>query len=335
MKNQSLSDIYSSLGLHDCTVYVVPKIRYNFPVSDYLYLLYKPVIEKNEYSIKSLSVFGHLKFVLVSIFQRKVILHYHWLEFQDMKSFLGMFYKLPCLFFYNIFGGKLVWTIHNLEPHGRKYLKSHLRIHKWMGKIADSVHVHSETASNLVQNKFDIRPEKIHILKHPEFPSTIIDREKSINFLNESFNWNLNDARPIALIWGNIAEYKKIDQILELLKKYDLDLQVVVAGSVKQGEEKLSKRVEKLTSSNPDFYLNVQFIEEEHIPYFFGASDFCLFNFEQILTSGSVEMALSYNKEIIAPRIGDLMELDDAFLFSNTKELVTLIRSSIFTFYNE
>ncbi len=335
MKNQSLSDIYSSLGIMNATVYVVPKIRADFPASDYLYLLYEQLIKDDKYHIKSLSIFGHFRFVLSLFFQQKCLLHYHWVEFQGIKSFLGMLYKLPCIYLFNLLGGKIVWTVHNLEPHGGKFLKTHLRIHKWMGKISDVVLAHSETAAELVISKFDIDKEKVKFVPHPKFPAAFINREQSVNFLNSTFHWNMNPARPIALIMGNIAEYKKIDHLLELVEKYDLDLQVIVAGSVKKGDEKMAKRVEKLASSNPDYYLNAQFIEEEHIPYFFGASDFCLFNFDKILTSGSVEMALSYKKDVIAPRISSLKELDQAFLFSNKKELVTLIRSSIFTFYNE
>ncbi len=53
MKNQSLSDIYSSLGIMNATVYVVPKIRADFPASDYLYLLYEQLIKDDKYHIKS------------------------------------------------------------------------------------------------------------------------------------------------------------------------------------------------------------------------------------------------------------------------------------------
>lgn len=335
MKNQSLSDIYSSLGILNATIYVVPKIRTDFPASDYLHLLYKPFINDDKYNIKSLSFSEHFRFVVNYLFQRNCLLHYHWIEFQDLKSFLGMFYKLPCIYLYNLIGGKIVWTVHNLEPHGGKFLKTHLRIHKWMSKISDVVLAHSETAAELVISKFDIDKEKVKIVPHPNFPSTFVSREESVNFLNSAFHWNIDHARPIALIWGNIAEYKKIDQLLELTEKYELDLQIIIAGSVKKGDEKIAKRIEKLASSNSDFYLKAQFIDEEHIPYFFGATDFCLFNFDKILTSGSVEMALSYKKDVIAPRISSLKDLDQAFLFSNEKELVTLIRSSIFTFYNE
>ncbi|MBO6621166.1 MAG: hypothetical protein JJ892_02945 [Balneola sp.] len=335
MEKQSLSDIYSSLGSQYSSVFVVPKIRSNYPNSDYLYLLYKPLLNAAEYNIESVSVFGHYKFVFKALFSKKIILHYHWLEFQDAKSLIGMPWKLLCIYFFKLCGGKIIWTIHNLEPHSQKLLKLHLWLHTRMAKLADKVHIHSETAANLVHKKFNIPREKLCLHPHPEFPSRIIEREQSIDFLNSEFKWMLNPSRPITLIWGNIAQYKNIVQLLEITEKHRLDVQIVIAGAIKKGQESLAKKIEVITDNNPDFYMKPEFIQEKYIPYFFSAADFCLFNFDQILTSGSVEMALNYKKDVIAPRFGALTELNEAFLFSDEKELVTLIRSSIFTFYNE
>ena len=338
MEKQSLSDIYSSMGMKDCSVYVVPRIRSDYPESDYLFLLYKPLLNNSDYRILSLSVFGHYKFVMKSITSKNVILHYHWLEFQDIKSLLGMPWKLVCIMLFKLFGGKIVWTVHNLEPHDRKFLNLHLRIHRWMAGISDKIHIHAESTANLIKDKFNADVNKFCLLPHPSFPAQRIDRQESINYLNSSFGWQLASSRPIALIWGNISLYKNIEHLLNLITEQNLDVQVIIAGPIKKGQETLTERITLKCDEETDFYCNPSFIEEKDIPFFFGATDFCLFNFSQILTSGSVEMALSYNKDIIAPRTGSLTELSNsanAFLFSNEKELSTLIRSSIFTFYNE
>lgn len=338
MEKQSLSDIYSSMGMRDCSVYVVPKIRSDYPDSDYLFLLYKPLFNHSNYRILSLSVFGHYKFVMKSMTSKNVILHYHWLEFQDMKSLLGMPWKLACIMLFKLFGGKIVWTVHNLEPHDRKFLSLHVRIHRWMAGISDKIHIHAESIANLIRDKFDADVKKFCLHPHPSFPAQRIDRQESINYLNSNFGCQLDATRPIALIWGNISLYKNIEYLLDLITDQNLDLQVIIAGSIKKGQQKLAERIVLKCEKESDFYCNPSFIEEKDIPFFFGATNFCLFNFSQILTSGSVEMALSFNKDIIAPRTGSLTELSNssnAFLFSNEKELSTLIRSSIFTFYNE
>lgn len=338
MEKQSLSDIYSSMGMRDGSVYVVPKIRSDYPESDYLFLLYKPILKNSDYRILSLSVFGHYKFVMKSITSKNVILHYHWLEFQDMKSLLGMPWKLLCIMLFKLFGGKIVWTVHNLEPHDRKFLSLHLRIHRWMAGISDKIHIHAESTTNLIRDKFKADVKKFCLHAHPSFPAQQTDRQESINYLNSTCGWQLTPSRPIALIWGNISRYKNIEHLLTLISDQNFDLQVIIAGPIKKGQQELAEKIILKCEEVPDFYCNPIFIEEKDIPYFFGATDFCLFNFSQILTSGSIVMALSYNKDVIAPRTGSLTELSNssnAFLFSNEKELSTLIRSSIFAFYNE
>jgi hypothetical protein len=52
--------------------------------------------------------------------------------------------------------------------------------------------------------------------------------------------------------------------------------------------------------------------------------DICLFNFKDISTSGGVELAKSYDKKMILPRKGTLIDLkptQSAHLFSNEEEL--------------
>ena len=42
---------------------------------------------------------------------------------------------------------------------------------------------------------------------------------------------------------------------------------------------------------------------------FFGLTDFVIFNFDDILTSGSIILALNYNKKVIAPAMGCIKDI--------------------------
>lgn len=338
MKVKSLSDIYTSLEIDKGTLYVVPKIRYDHADSDYLYNLYKPLLNNQNFKIRSLSIFGHYKFVLSAILQRRAILHYHWLEFQDLRSLLGMPWKLLCIYLFNLFGGSIVWTIHNLEPHDKKWLSLHLKMHCWMGRIADCVHIHCASSSAEIENKFNIPREKLCLHPHPSYPAKQVDKETAAEFLNHHFDISLNHEKLTLLIFGNISEYKKIETVLDIIKDEDLNIQAIIAGPVKKGQEELGNRLSKRAKKDSDIKFLPYFIKTTDIPYFFGASDLCFFNFAQILTSGSVIMAHSYQKKIIAPAIGCLTELikeENVYLFSSEAEKKELLRSVISTLSNE
>jgi glycosyltransferase involved in cell wall biosynthesis len=50
------------------------------------------------------------------------------------------------------------------------------------------------------------------------------------------------------------------------------------------------------------------FVKEHLIPVYFSAADVVVLPFENILTSGSLVLAMSYGKPIIAPRLGNIPE---------------------------
>lgn len=338
MKVKSLSDIYASLGKDAKAVFVVPQIRFKQTETDYLYLLYKPLMSGKDYKVKSTSIFSHYKFVLHTLFQRKTILHYHWLEFQDLKSLFGMPWKLLCIYLFKVFGGKLVWTVHNLEPHDQKWLGAHHKIHQWMANLADKVHIHCERTSEIVQSKFNVSTEKLFILPHPTYPSVAVDKVRSLKVLGEKLEINLDPNKPVLLIFGNISSYKKIENILDLVDEEGTDIQTIIAGTVKKGQEILGERLSLRAGTNPDIHLHPKHVEDNDIPYFFGAADFCFFNYGKILTSGSVLLAHSYHKKIIAPDIGcisDLKNQQNVFLFSSHKEKREMFRSVISTLNHE
>ncbi len=333
MEATSLTELFSRVNKHFSKVFVVPLIRFDFPQTDYLYLLYKELLTKNNQSeVISISVFNHYKFVLAALFTKNTILHYHWLEFQTLKALLGMPYKLLCIALYKLFGGTIVWTVHNLSPHDKKYLKLHRLIHHWMAKRASLIHVHSKSALSLVSKYLNIEKEKICILEHPKFPSIELQKEEA----QYEFLSNYGDGRnflqnPVFLIFGGISEYKGIREIIEILIAHERKFNLIIAGYVKVGNEDLHNFIIDKTVDDDRVIYVPSFIPENHYPSLLHSSDICLFNYDEILTSGGVAMAIAYQKKIIAPNLGCLQDLkndDLVFLFDTKDELKKLITTS-------
>jgi glycosyltransferase involved in cell wall biosynthesis len=332
MKEQSLSDIYTSLGITNGTIYVVPLVDYDHSNSDYLYQLYKPLFANRNFEIKDVSIFEHFKFVVAAIFKKNIVLHYHWLEFQDLRSMMGMPWKLLCLFLFKLFGGSLVWTVHNLEPHDQKWLSAHLKMHQWMSKRSDIIHVHCSSSIESVSTKFEISKDKIRVHPHPLYPVKEVERDTSIDFINSNFNTTIDKNTPLLLLFGNISKYKGIEEVLDIIENERIDTQILIAGPIKKGQEELGRILKYRSNSMANVFLISQFIDDEVIPYFFGATDLCLFNYRKILTSGVVTMAMSYKKSIIAPNLGCISELgtySNVQLFSSEKEKIDLLKRAV------
>ncbi len=331
MTDHSLHAIYSRVLSSYKDVYVVPKIRFAFPATDYLYLLYSSFLMKESLiRIHSISAIGHFRFLVAQLLGKKPILHYHWLEFQDLKSLIGIIYKLKMIFFYKLLGGKLIWTIHNIIPHDKKWLGLHQKMHIWMADKADAILVHSKTIIPEVIDYYSAKSDKIYVVKHPEFPATIIDRENAIEHLNSKYGTNLSSNDLIIGSFGAISSYKGLHELVELLDQMDFKGKYLLFGYVKKGQVKLHKSLSDFAQKHDWFIYRPTFISEEDIPYLMSAFDYAVFNFSEISTSGGVEMALSYKRKIIAPAKGTLIDfIDDnqVQLFHSLNKLQSILKS--------
>lgn len=213
---------------------MVPLIRYSHKKSDYLYLLYEELIEADKYRIESVSVFNHFKLITGKLTQKNAILHYHWLEFQDLKSLLGMPWKLCCVFLFKLLGGNIVWTLHNEYPHDQKYLKLHSFLHKKMANWADALHVHCSLAVKKMSERLETSIDKFWLVEHPSFPADPIPKDEAKELLETKYEVQFQSKYPALLMFGNISRYKQIEKVAEIIIDENLECTLVIAGPVKR-----------------------------------------------------------------------------------------------------
>ena len=330
---EKLKSIYEELLPESRTgithLFVVPLIRFNYKQSDYLYLLYKGIIEDPEsrFNVHSTSILQHFKFVWYALRKRDVLLHYHWLECTDLKSLSGMAYKLICIALFKALGGNLVWTIHNIMPHDRRYRSLNYKIRSYMADKADLLHVHCTTALQEASSFYGISEDKFRVIPHPEYPADHISRKKAVKKLNKKRDFDLKKEDQIFLMFGNISAYKKILEAAHIFTALPIHKKLLIAGPVKKGQLDVYHRIKDLSSNYSNILLYPHFISEDAVPLYHNAADCVLFNYREILTSGGVALARSYQKPIIAPKLGCLKELkgEDIYLFDSQKELQQIL----------
>ncbi len=325
MKVDSLSDLYKKLGVDKATVYVAPSIPAEDTGSSYLVNLYKPLKGgDSEYSVRSVSFWAHLLPAFHALFSRKVIFHYHWLEFQDTKALAGFPFKWFSLFLFRLCGGTLVWTVHNEQPHTGRFLKQHRALHQRMLKWSQGIHVHCDYAKERLLEiaKTDIA-SKTFVLPHPDYAVRLIDKEKALQNLRSGLNLQLDPDAPVWLIFGQISPYKQIPELIRAIKQMKLQVQIVVAGAIKKDGYQVYSELVSIMEKEPDYKIVPKWIEDNLIPPLFCAADLCLFNHSEIWASGSMQLALNYGKAIVAPAAGCITEMKDhsgVLLFADTRE---------------
>lgn len=311
MKENSLFNEYNELLPGVSKIFVIPQIPTENKNTSYLYQLYKPFLNDNPtIKIETFNAGSLPKIFLSRIISEKSILHYHWFEFEDFKSFVGIKWKIFWIILYKIFGGKIIWTVHNKYPHHNKFLFWNKKIERLFAKIADRLHVHCESAIELMSVTLNVKKEKFFMVKHPEFDVKIFDRQKAIEGLNQKyFNNKLSIEDKIFLMFGAIAEYKGIKEVIEIFKTLESNYKLVIAGFIKKGNLKYLNELQNIVDEK-NIFLEVRLVPDEDVPYFLNSADYNIFNYRDILTSGGVFLAINYRKKIIAPALGCLKELN-------------------------
>ncbi len=306
----NLVDLYRSIDKNIQTVYVFPRIPLSSKWNPYLSLFYKDFIgpEKNTTGITCKSPHPLLPvFIIKKLLGEKSIIHYHWLEFSEIKGFFILFWKMCLLLIYRVAGGNIVWTIHNKQPHRNNFFLLNNWFYKLMAKIAKRIHVHNNEAVNIMPLILGVKEEKFYVIEHPVYPVTIIEKKEAKSYIHQKMQIAIDDTKPVFLMYGFIAPYKGTALPVQLCIKNNL--QLIVAGDCRKGEGAYLKYIKTLIKDKKSIYLRHSFLSAEDEMNLFNASDCVVFNFKDTLSSGSVVLAQSYKKDIIIPHVGCLKEM--------------------------
>lgn len=325
-KLEELYDELSDAG--PATLFVAPAIRYSHKKSDYLYLFYKKILSSPNYKVVDVSAIGHLKFVFYQLFKKDAVLHYHWIQYSGFWSAMSYFFKLMCIYFYLLFGGKLVWSVHNKLPPDCSSEWLHFKVRKWLAKKADRLVVECESAVGELSTYFNTSPKKFRIWRHPGYPPQLMPRAAAIEAINHRYKVNLKMQDRVFLMFGHISPYKQIDKVCKIFTEEPIHKILLVVGPVKKGQMQHYKKIRRMTRKLNNVILIPQFIKEDSVPEFMNAAYYLVFNYREVLASGGVPLAKSYNKTIILPHKGCLsdQEGDNLIHFKTQDELKEIIR---------
>lgn len=310
------------------TLFVAPRIRYTYKKSDYLYLFYKDILNSPDYNLFDVSAIGHLKFVIHQLIKGDCVLHYHWIQFSGFWSGLGYLFKILCVYFYVLCGGKMVWSLHNKMPPDCNYPWIHRKVRRWLAKEADRLVIECESAIEEISEFFGVSKDKFCVWPHPGYPPQLMPRAAAIEAINHRYQVHIKIQDRIFLMFGHISSYKQIDKVCNIFKNEPIHKKLLIVGPVKKGQMAYYKKVRKMVRDQNNIILIPQFIKERCVPEFMNAADFMVFNYRDVLSSGGVPLAKSYDKTILLPKKGCLAEQkgENLKFFESQEELEKIIQ---------
>ncbi|MNS25931.1 Spore coat protein SA [compost metagenome] len=256
-----------------------------------------------------------------------VVIFSYWMPF-----FAPCYAKIA--FFINRFcKTKIILICHNILPHEKQPGQNLLT--KILFAQADGFMVLSDSVEADLKKFNKHKPYRNS--PHPIYSSfgEAVDKSAAREELQKRYNVNLNDEKVI-LFFGFIRKYKGLHYLLasmpEVLKQQPLKLLVV--GEYYEDEQPYKEQIEQLGIQDAVIHVS-QYVPNEHIRYFFCASDLVVQPYISATQSGISQIAYFYNRPMISTRVGALSEvvIDGKTGFIVSPENSTELAAAISRFY--
>ena len=239
------------------------------------------------------------------------VLHLHWTNpyLKGSTWFQRLIYSLKFLcdiLLTQAAGTRVVWTIHNRLSHEAKFPRLELWTARQLAKLVDGIIVHHQAALAEISELYQFSPEKAVVIPHGHYRTVYGD---AIAPLEARATLGLPVDSKIYLSLGMLRPYKGIERLLHTWRDHPEltnNSTLLIAG--KPLDDTYGQHLMDQAAEAKGAILHLDFVEDHLIPVYFSAADVVVLPFEHVLTSGSLLLAMSYSKPIIAPRSPGIAE---------------------------
>ncbi len=204
-------------------------------------------------------------------------------------------------------GIRIVWTVHNIVNHERRFPRWELFACKILARLVDCIVVHCPAVITKVAESYRVGPDKIRVMPFGHYADRIRpvpDRRAA----RQSLGLPL-DAK-ILLFFGLIRRYKGVDRLLEEFAKLpDEDVRLVVVGEPRP--RSLGEEIAVRAKRDKRVVTRLEFAEGDELAVWLGASDAAVLPFSDSLTSGTAIFSASCGRTFIAPAVGCMKEFPE------------------------
>jgi glycosyltransferase involved in cell wall biosynthesis len=244
--------------------------------------------------------------------RRGDILHLHWPSFlytvpgSRLRSWWGLLRFTGLMLLLRARGARIVWTAHNLYPHdqGRTPLnRLGRRIVVW---LCSYVCVHVPAAAVRVQREFRVRAAALVLLEHGNFigfyPNTITPAAARARL-------DIPQGEFVYLFVGLCKPYKNLELLIRSYAALADDSQLWIVGHFQSAAYRERVQHAAALAGGGRIRIVDRFVPEDELQLYLNACDAVVLPYQEILTSGTALLALSFGRPVVAPRLGVLPEV--------------------------
>ena len=251
----------------------------------------------------------------VWVFGKPDILHLHWTDGfivagnwpKTILKTLRFFIELLVV---KALGVKVVWTVHNLSNHEKINSSYESFVNRILIHFYNQIIVHCSAARKAVIQLYHLADrfaDKVHVIPHGHYINCY---ENSITRHDARIKLEYEEDAILFLFFGSIRPYKGIFELIDVFCKIENSkARLLIVGNPLNDMTK--KELINRCQIDDRIKMHLQYISESEIQFYMNAADVAVFPYTDILTSGSVLLAMSFGKAIVVPRIGCISETLD------------------------
>lgn len=240
------------------------------------------------------------------------ILHFNWPSYYYAGPDLAVAVRDLLLFVRGLAlaqecGYRIVWTVHNVFSHDLQQTELDHLAKVVLARLADALVVHSRCTRDRIRDFFDRNGRDVTYVPHGHY---IDDYPNQVTRGAARARLGLAEDEFVYLFFGYVRPYKGVSELVDAFSKLPGPrLRLVIAGHPHPANY-VAELVEH-AGGDARVRLDPRLIPAEDVQLYFNAADAVVLPFNNILTSGSVILALSFGKPVVAPALGGIPELID------------------------
>jgi beta-1,4-mannosyltransferase len=281
------------------------------------------------YGVKVLSV-GIIDHPLLDVVRARSkldVLHLHWtspflISRRRSRSLIQATIFLLVLLWLKLIGVKIVWTVHNLTDHERQDPHLEQFFNRVLSRVCDQIIVHCSFAREAITRTYCLPDQigaRISVIPHGSFVETYAN---AISQGQARRRLGFGGQETIFLYFGKIRPYKGVLQLIDAFKMLENgQARLVIVGE--PTNETIKAQLEGRCYGDERIHTYLEFVPEGDIQLYMNAASVVVLPFQNILTSGTLMLAMSFGKAIITPRLGctsEVMDSQGGFIYDPTEE---------------
>ena len=217
-------------------------------------------------------------------------------------------------------GVKIVHTVHNLMPHEIMDQNLEFLFNNILSLMIDKQIVHSPRALDMVKKHYLVfEKNKYHVIPcghYIDYYENRISGEESRRILQ------IPQSKFVFLFFGLIRRYKGIERLIRVFKQMtDNRAFLLIAGCTP--DPNFAQEISSLCDGEERIkYIN-KFIPRDEVQVYMNTADFVVCPYLETLTPGSILLAMSFAKPVVAPGEGSITDYVDergGILYENSPE---------------